>query len=302
MKKIAFLASEDILPYNPHARVDCFECQEQMQKCVPAFAAQGLSLDLISWRSAVGCAGEYAAMLPLFVWDYFETRIEFLAEMAQVDRQTQLLNSYEVIDWNSDKTYLQFMAQKGVPVIETLNLDRLTPAAVEAAFTQLDCDKLVIKPLVGGGAWRQVLQVRGAALPPPEQLPPDVAMLQAFLPSVQTEGEYSFVYFEGIFSHALVKRPKAGDYRIQSLYGGREVIYTPTQTELDGAQHILQALDFVPLYARVDLLRGHDGELKLIELEMVEPYLYLPYAEGQGEENHGAQMLAKALRDRLSNH
>ena len=125
-------------------------------------------------------------------------------------------------------------------------------------------------------------------------------MIQAFLPSVIEEGEYSFLYFGGSFSHALIKRPKKGGYRIQSLYGGTEETYTPSKQERVSARSVLNALTFTPLYARVDLLRGRDGKLKLIELEMLEPYLYLAHAEGEGGENKGAQKLATALEKRLA--
>ena len=97
-----------------------------------------------------------------------------------------------------------------------------------------------------------------------------------------------------------MKRAKAGDYRIQSLYGGTEEIYAPSREELGAAQAVLNVLDFTPLYARVDLLRGRDGALKLIELEMVEPYLYLPQAPiGDDGINEGARNLARALAKRL---
>jgi len=125
-------------------------------------------------------------------------------------------------------------------------------------------------------------------------------MIQAFLPSVVEEGEYSFLYFGGQFSHGLIKRPKKGDYRIQSLYGGTEETYEPSSQERASACAVLNALSFTPLYARVDLLRGRDGKLKLIELEMIEPYLYLAHAKGEGGENKGAQKLAEALVKKLT--
>ena len=153
---------------------------------------------------------------------------------------------------------------------------------------------------MGGGAWRQVLYKKGDPFPNKDALPPEGAMIQAFLPSVTEEGEYSFLYFGGHFSHGLIKRPKAGDYRIQSVYGGSEETYVPNSQERGSARAVLDALDFTPLYARVDLLRGRDGKLKLIELEMIEPYLYMGHAEGEAGENKGAQKLAESLAKRLS--
>jgi hypothetical protein len=125
-------------------------------------------------------------------------------------------------------------------------------------------------------------------------------MIQPFLPSVKEEGEYSLLFFGNDYSHAVIKKPKSGDYRIQSLYGGTEQTYSPTKNEIEAAQKIINILPFEPLYARVDLLRGNDGHLKLIELEMIEPYLYLSHSEGIEENNMGAQKLASALKNKLS--
>lgn len=301
MTKIAVLASDNMMPGHPDEREDAFERDEEMGKLVPAFAAEGLTLDLMPWRQAADKAGDYAAMLPLLVWDYFEgNEAAFRAEMAKVDRATCLFNNFETLIWNANKTYLDELETRGAPVITTVTLDRVTPGAIAKAFDDLGVDSLVIKPQVGGGAWRQVLYTKGEPFPEIESLPPRGALVQAFLPSVKIEGEYSFLYFGGQFSHALVKRPKDGDYRIQSIYGGTEETYFPTKEERATARDILNTLDFIPLYARVDLLRGLDGQLKLIELEMIEPYLYLGHAPGEAGDNLGAQKLAKALAKRLA--
>lgn len=301
MKKIAVLASDNMMPGHPNEREDSFERDEEMGKLVPAFAAQGMELDLIRWRDAAEKSAEYDAMLPLLVWDYFEgNEAAFTAEMAKVEAQTKLFNRFKVLNWNSNKSYLDELEREGAPVISTLTVDRVTESGVARAFEELGTDTLVIKPQVGGGAWRQVLYKKGDPFPNKNELPPEAAMIQAFLPSVTEEGEYSFLYFGGEFSHGLIKRPKKGDYRIQSLYGGTEETYEPSSQERNAARAVLNALDFTPLYARVDLLRGLDGKLKLIELEMIEPYLYLAHAKGEAGKNKGAQKLAKAVAKRLA--
>lgn len=301
MKKIGLLVSANMMPGNTQQREDAFERVEQMGKLVPAFADKGMLLELVLWREASEKAQDYDAMLPLMVWDYFEgNEQDFIAEMARVDQKTNLLNDFTTLKWNMNKSYLDELEHRGAPLIETITVERITEENVNAAFHELRTDKLVIKPQVGGGAWRQVLYEKDAPFPSEDKLPPAGAMIQAFLPNVQTEGEYSFLYFGGGFSHALIKKAKAGDYRIQSLYGGYEEPYEPTSQERASARQVLDALDFTPLYARVDLIRGNDGQLKLIELEMIEPYLYLSYAEGEGGENKGAQKLADALLRRIN--
>ena len=300
MKKIALLISDNLLPSAENARPDRFELIEQMGKLTPALASHGMELVETRWREIEDRAAEFAAILPLMVWDYFEGNEEaFLTAIAKAERVAPVFNSFDILKWNADKAYLDEMHARGAPVIRTLTVERVTPKNVARAFEELETDTLVIKPQVGGGAWRQVLHKKGEPFPAADILPPEGALLQPFLSSVTEEGEYSFLYFGGRFSHAARKTPKAGDYRIQSIYGGAEETYTPSQAERERARDILDVLDATPLYARVDLLRGDDGALKLIELECIEPYLYLPHAKGEGGENEGAQKFAKALKARL---
>ena len=300
--KVAILISDNLVSGHEDARDDIFELEEQMSKLVPAFAQNGIRLETVRWREAAEKAAGFDAYLPLFVWDYFEDNQEaFLTEMARAAQHTKLFNNFDVIRWNSEKSYLDELDSSGAPVIQTKYLDRVTESSISKLFDELESDKLVIKPVIGGGAWRQVLYQKNDPFPAKSELPPEGAMVQAFLPSVQSEGEYSFVYFGGSFSHGVLKRAKKGDYRIQSIYGGTEETYTPSKTERAAARLILDALDFTPLYARVDLLRGTDGGLKLIELELLEPYLYLSHSPGENCDNKGALRLADALLKKLDN-
>lgn len=300
MKKIALLISDNLLPNAEEARPDRFELVEEVGKLKPALAAQGMDLHEVRWREIAERAGEFDAILPLMVWDYFEGNEEaFLSAIAKAEAVTPVFNGFDVLKWNADKSYLDELEARGAPVIRTTAVERVTKTNVAQAFESLDTDILVIKPTVGGGAWRQVLYQKGDPFPEASELPPEGALLQAFLPSVKEEGEYSFLYFGGRFSHAVRKTPKAGDYRIQSTYGGREETYAPTGPERETARGVLDTLDRLPLYARVDLLRGRDGQLKLIELELIEPYLYLPHTPGEGAENEGVQKFASALKTRL---
>lgn len=300
VKKVAVLVSANLLDGHPDMRNDAFELEEEIGKLKPAFAANGMDLDLVVWQEAPACAHKYDAILPLLVWDYFENDQDvFLQAMAQIGKKTELFNRFKVLKWNANKAYLEEMTRLGAPTIPTVKLDHISEAQVLRAMQTLRADKVVIKPDVGGGAWRQALYEKGQNFPDRTELPPHGAMIQPFLKNVEEEGEYSFLYFGGRFSHALLKSPKTGDYRVQSSYGGTEQPYSPTNIERKQARSILDVLEFIPLYARVDLLRADDGRLLLIELEMVEPYLYLSFSDGEGGENKGAQMLAKALARKL---
>lgn len=300
-KKIGILLSEDLLPNSPNRRGDVFEQEEEIEKLTPAFAAHGMDVSLVNWRDAPDCASDYAAMLPLFVWDYFEeNEDEFLTAMAKVCQQTHLFNRFDVLKWNANKTYLEELGRQGAATIPTIVVDKLSEERVLRAMETLGTDKVVIKPVVGGGAWRQVLYEKGGPFPGQDERPPEGALIQPFINSVTSEGEFSFIYFGDSFSHAVNKRAKDGDYRVQAIYGGQEIAYKPTLSEREQVRAVLDVLDFTPLYARVDFLRGNDGRLLLIELELIEPYLYLPFTDGEGGDNKGALKLAKALAKKLA--
>jgi len=300
MIRIALLISENLLP-GPDQREDAFEYEEQIGKLGPAFAKLGLSLEPVLWQEFHKVAHHYTLAMPLMIWDYAQGKYDaFLSEMERIGQLTTLRNSARLIRWNSDKSYLEDLYARGAPVIPSQTVETVTKESVEAAFNTFKTERLVVKPCIGAGAWRQFSLKRGEDLPPLAQRPPGRALIQPFQTAVQKEGEYSLLFFDGIFSHGLVKRPEKGDYRVQSLYGGWDTAYQPDSAMIALAQKILTYLDEVPLYARLDLLRGNDGELKLIEFELIEPYLYLTMAKGDGAKNHGAQALAASVFKRLS--
>ncbi|MCF6328360.1 MAG: hypothetical protein L3J02_00975, partial [Henriciella sp.] len=178
---------------------------------------------------------------------------------------------------------------KGARLIPTLWIDQVTPDLAKRAFEQLGSEDLVFKRQIGAGAAGQHRLNRSEPLPDM----PHAMMVQPFLTMIQTEGEVSFIYIDGQFCHALIKRAADGDYRIQSTYGGVEQAITASGDDLAAAQAIVDMLDQPPLYARVDMLRGADGDLLLMELELIEPYLYPQQGPELGPK------LATALAKRL---
>ena len=203
-------------------------------------------------------------------WDYWDHHDAFLETLKRIETSTRLFNSAALVQWNSHKGYLRSLEAKGARLIPTLWVDQVDAASAADAFTQLGSEDLVFKRQVGAGADGQY------RLSPTRALPdmPHPMMVQPFLSRIQEEGEFSFIFIDGRFSHALLKTAKSGDYRIQSTYGGQETPITPDQADLADAEAVLKFLDETPLYARVDMLRGGDGRLLLMELELIEPYLY----------------------------
>ncbi|MEO1039074.1 MAG: hypothetical protein AAFX09_05965 [Pseudomonadota bacterium] len=278
MRPIAFLISSNVVRGRPEARADCSEFEKEFAAIDAPCREAGFALQPVIWDEALD-AGAFDGVIVGTTWDYWDKQALFLSTLDAASRQAPVMNPARVIRWNLDKSYLRDLASAGAPGIETLWVDRADPVTIESAFDVLGADDLVIKPLVGGGAWRQARVRRGEPLPTVEDLPPAEAMIQPFLSGVAREGEYSLLFFGGRFSHALNKRPRAGDYRVQSIYGASEAEWSPDAAMREAAEQVLDAARRVTgeadfLYARVDLVRGDDGGLLVMELEMIEPYFY----------------------------
>jgi glutathione synthase/RimK-type ligase-like ATP-grasp enzyme len=209
-------------------------------------------------------------------WDYHERHAEYLAWAGRVETEGRLLNPAEVLIWNSDKHYLRELGERGLRTVPTVWVGRDSPLDLEQILAGAGWEEAVVKPVVDLGA-RNLRRVRAgegsAALE--SVLQHHDAMVQPFLPSVEERGETSLVYIGGELSHTVRKRPAAGDFRVQSIWGGTVSSAEPTLAERDLAEAALAEFKEAPLYARVDLVEGLTLDPCLIELELIEPNLYL---------------------------
>ncbi|MFN3213282.1 MAG: RimK family alpha-L-glutamate ligase [Henriciella sp.] len=290
MTKIAYLASKVTLPGSPLRRSDAFEHDYMMTALRESFEAEGLILEDVDWADPNQDWAQYGAAIIGTTWDYWDQPDHFLATLEQIESQTRLFNSSATVRWNSDKRYLKELATKGARTIPTLWIDNVGAAEFVAAFDQLGSQDLVFKRQIGAGADGQY------RLSPSDALPdmPYPMMVQPFLSKIQEEGEYSFIFIDGTFSHALLKQAKSGDYRIQSTYGGWETPVSPSAEDMADATTILGLMDEAPLYARVDMIRDADERLVLMELELIEPYLYPKEGPELGPR------MARAVKERLA--
>jgi hypothetical protein len=232
----------------------------------------GMAVEQRGWVEPIR-PGEFDLVLPLLTWGYHRAGARWHAAVASW-RATGVAvqNPPEVLHWNSDKTYLGRLAGRGAPVVPTLYADRLTPERMEEAAAALGADRLVAKPQISASAWQTIRWSPGAPL---DGGPEGPAMIQPYLPAIETEGELSLIYFDRRYSHAIRKRPGGHDFFVQPEHGGIVTDHEPSADEHDAAAAILAAVDEPLLYARVDLARGLDGAPALMELELVEPDLYL---------------------------
>ncbi len=240
----------------------------------------GASIEAIPWTQA-GELGGYDLILPLVTWGYHLRFAEWLAFLDRLEGEAlPVVNPAPLLRWNSDKAYLAELAAKGVSTVPTIIADACDEHALERARRAFASGRLVVKPPVSGGATGTYQLGPGDAVP--EDLSGRPAIIQPMVETISTEGEYSLILFDGVFSHAVLKRPKAGDFRVQPHLGGTTVACAPPRGGVELAQAALAAAPVAACYARVDMIRGSDGALMIMELELVEPALFLDLAPDGG--------------------
>ena len=240
--------------------------------------ASGFAIEQRAWTDDRDLSG-FDLVLPLLAWGYPRAHRQWVETVrGWAAAGVAVHNPASVLIWNSDKSYLGRLAERGVPVVPTLYADRLTPEILEGATRRFGTDRLVAKPQISAGAWQTIRWSPGGTLTGGPEGP---AMIQPYLEAIETEGEVSLLFFGGRFSHAIAKRPQPGDFRVQPEFDGVITAYDPAPDELAAAMAVLAAIEERLLYARIDLVRGADGPM-LIEIELIEPDLYLGHDRARG--------------------
>jgi glutathione synthase/RimK-type ligase-like ATP-grasp enzyme len=245
-----------------------------------ALRSGGFTVSARPW-TAPGDLDPFDAVLPLVVWGYHERYDEWLALLDRLQSDgRKCINPPALLRWNGDKAYLTELDAKGVPTVHTIAVDSLDEPALREARDRFGCDQLVVKPPVSASATGTFL------LRPDEPIPEEVAgrrmLVQPFMASIAHEGEYSLMLFDGRFSHAIVKTPKKGDFRVQPHLGGSERPCAPPDGAEALARAALAAAPAEAAYARVDMVADDAGELRIMELELIEPALWLQHAPDGG--------------------
>ena len=246
-----------------------------------ALVASGIEVDPVPWTEARDLSG-YDLVLPLVTWGYYERPGEWFAFLDRLEREClPVINPPSVLRWNSDKKYLAELGGKGVPTVPTVPVAALAERDLEEARRGFGTDRLIVKPPISAGAFDTFLLDRESKLP--EAVRGRAMMIQPFVESI-AEGEYSLILFDGALSHAVVKRPKRGDFRVQPHLGGETEVCDAPDGALEVAREALGAAPAEVTYARVDLVRDTAGQFRIIELELIEPALFLhlvPEAEAR---------------------
>ncbi len=235
----------------------------------------GWEVETISWREKNIDWGKFAAVVIRTPWDYQNDPDNFLMALEQIKNSgTRLENPLEVVRWNLSKTYLREIEEKGVYIVPTVwGNDLVNEISVGNWCEKFEADEIIIKPIISATA-THTYRLREFFPELTEIFRMREYMVQPFMRNIVNEGEFSLFYFDGEFSHAILKTPKAKDFRVQEEWGGIITAIKPTEKLLTAGKNALDQIDQNLLYARVDFVRDEANEFALMELELIEPALY----------------------------
>jgi len=241
----------------------------------------GWQMHMVSWRDESVNWNDYAAVIIRSPWDYQDDALAFLHVLNKIEQSSaHLENSLATVEWNIDKKYLRELESNGVNIVKTCWHKNLTKKYVVEYFTELNVDQIVIKPRISANADNTFWLTKDnyqALYPQLEKaFSASEFLVQPFMESVINEGEYSLFYFNGLYSHTILKTPKDSDFRVQEEHGGRLASISPEASLMNHAEQALSAIKAqigMPLYARIDLVRN-DAGFALMEAELIEPSLY----------------------------
>lgn len=275
-----------------------FEMARQEDKhLLSELSACGFIVEAKDWKDTLTDWTTYDAVILKSPYDYHTRLDEFMTWLEKLSALgVRLLNPAGMVTWNADKHYLKEIAAAGFNIIPSIFLEKGETEALSSLFDQLNTDRIIVKPCVSAGSKNTfTLQCNDAGLeqhPLNHLLQEEAFIAQPFLPEIY-EGEWSLIFFGGHFSHAIIKKPKQGDFRVQPQYGGTIQSVIPSMENILKGEALIARFAKDALYTRVDGVMVN-GQLALMELELIEPMLYLAY----GEESSGNYLraLAAALR------
>ena len=245
-----------------------------------ALTRAGAMVEPVVWTDC-GDLDRFDLILPLVAWGYHLDYERWLGFLARAEAAGwPMINPPALLRWNSDKEYLTELFDRGIPTVPTLAVEACCDEDLEEARREFGSDWLVIKPPISASA------AGTHRLGPADDLPPNSRgrpmIIQPLIEEIARTGEFSLMLFDGEFSHAVVKRPKTGDFRVQPHLGGITLPSPPPPGGIALARQALAAAPAKATYARVDLVPGDDGALLVMELELIEPALFLDHAPDEG--------------------
>ena len=286
----AYYKPEKISPY-----IQNILFEEQLLKS--ALEKQGLTVEITYWNNPSYDWSKTKSVIFRTIWDYFEKFEEFFKWLDEIKHQTQLINSYELVKWNIDKHYLKDLNENGINIVPTYFTKQHKQESLLDISNEMEWEDLVIKPAISAAAF-QTFKILNDQINEKEELFQQLIknkdmLVQPFFETISEFGEASLMIFDGKFSHAILKKAKKGDFRVQDDFGGTVHDYSPSTEEVKFALEVIKACKTTPLYGRVDIVWDQEKNIYLSELEIIEPELWIRnYPKS-------AERIAKAVSNKL---
>lgn len=267
-------------------RIGLVTCQkkplltESEQLLIPIFKSKGHSAEPVVWDDASVNWMYYDGLIIRSIWDYHLKASVFDDWLNQLEALSmKVLNPIELIRKNKNKRYLLDLQKQGVVIAPTV-FQKKTHSLDLSFLRELSWEKFVIKPTISASAYLTKL-FNADAIDEVEREYKVFAidrdfLIQEFIPEIKTSGELSLIFFNRIYSHSVLKMPKADEFRVQEDFGGVTERYQPTDSIVQSAKKILSCFEGQILYARVDGVLK-EGQFILMEVELIEPELFLVY-------------------------
>jgi glutathione synthase/RimK-type ligase-like ATP-grasp enzyme len=259
-----------------------------------ALEKRGVTVDVADWRADVDWSDSPLTLIRS-PWDYVDHYDDFRAWIVRAGGQTELWNPPALLTWNVHKAYLLDLQARGAPIVPTVVLVRDSAASLDGICDAQGWNTVVLKPAVGVGGIDGGRYEVGD--PHGQQHLDDLltkgdALVQPFVPSIAEEGELSVMVFDGVVSHAIRKRPAAGEYRVHEHWGGESVLADAQPAAAALATRVVRALPAPALYARIDMLLFADG-WHVLEVEATEPSLWLDQAPPAATDRYADAVMAR---------
>lgn len=268
-----------LVTYVDKGAYDSATVENEDDKLLNFLKEKGLNIEKVIWNDEHIKWEDYSLAILKSPWDYFDLIEEFYSWLDHLEaKNIKLLNPIEVVRWNANKQYLQEIEAAGLKITPSFFIQNKESVNLEHFFEKFNTNKLIVKPCVSGGA-KNTFKVTADNVNEVNQklnllIQNEDFIIQPFLPEILENGEWSFVFFNGAYSHSLIKQAKPGDFRVQPAHGGSVHPQKPSEELIATAQQYVTLFAKDCLYARVDGTFVN-GEFLLMELELIEPFLFL---------------------------
>jgi len=268
-----------LVTYLDKGAYDSATVESEDDKLLNFLQEKGLNTEKVIWNDQQVNWEDYSLAILKSPWDYFDLIEEFYIWLDELEeKKVKLLNPIEVVRWNANKQYLQEIEAAGLKITPSFFIQNKESVNLEHFFEKFNTNKLIVKPCVSGGA-KNTFKVTVDNVTEVNQklnllIQEEDFIIQPFLPEILENGEWSFIFFNGAYSHSLIKQAKPGDFRVQPAHGGSVHPQKPSEDLIAIAERYVTLFAKNCLYARVDGTFVN-GEFLLMELELIEPFLFL---------------------------